>query len=300
MSDHNTYLTCKRETRYILWWLCHTSNAILQSIPKKNQNNEFENFVNTTGQVTTPNANEIAASTQRLGHSEYGPTGLGQLRLAELDLINDICYQAPLSAIDYTWLTMKFMRIFDAVEERLIGLRNPLYLQCILFDKNARMAQLQILIRREMPGHKECLEVLAKEMKKQSMGVEQSMAVLVQTRAAINNPPSDYSYPDEDTHLIIVVLRVLMENEVVPTLLNIKRWRRQAQSNHAVICEEGGYVQLTSALRSTMIEEMEPGGVEEIDDMEARLMDHQALVKKIVECKRWRMIMDGKVRDLLP
>ncbi|KAG9687711.1 hypothetical protein KCU95_g10868, partial [Aureobasidium melanogenum] len=123
----------------------------------------------------TPNANQIAASTQRLGHSEYGPTGLGQLLLAELDLINDICYQAPLSAIDYTWLTMKFMKIFDAVEERLIELRNPLYLQCILFDKNARMAQLQILVRREMPGHKECLEVLAKEMKKQSMTVEQFM-----------------------------------------------------------------------------------------------------------------------------
>ncbi|KAI4772177.1 hypothetical protein E4T52_12831 [Aureobasidium sp. EXF-3400] len=124
---------------------------------------------------STPNANEIAASTQRLGHSEYGPTGLGQLRLAELDLINDICYQAPLSAIDYTWLTMKFMKIFDAVEERLIEVRNPLYLQCILFHKSARMAQLQILIRREMPGHKECLEVLAKEMKKQSMSVEQFM-----------------------------------------------------------------------------------------------------------------------------
>ncbi|KAG9673218.1 hypothetical protein KCU99_g6374, partial [Aureobasidium melanogenum] len=110
----------------------------------------------------------------------------------------------------------------------------------------------------------------------------------------------DYSDPDPDTHLIMLVLRVLMENEVVPKLLDIKRWRRQARSNHAMICEEGGYVQLTSALRSTMIEEMEPEDVEEIDDMEAKLMDHQALVKQIAECKHWRMTMDGKLRDLLP
>ncbi|KAG9685704.1 hypothetical protein KCU95_g12157, partial [Aureobasidium melanogenum] len=123
----------------------------------------------------TPDANEFTASTQRLGHSEYGPTGLGQLRLAELDLINDISHQVPLSAIDYTWLTIKFMTIFDAVEARLFELRNPLFFQCIPYHKNGRMAQLQILIKREMPGHKECLEVLAEELKKQSMTVQQFM-----------------------------------------------------------------------------------------------------------------------------
>ncbi|KAH0346581.1 hypothetical protein KCU81_g3932, partial [Aureobasidium melanogenum] len=123
----------------------------------------------------TPDANEFTASTQRLGHSEYGPTGLGQLRLAELDLINDISHQVPLSAIDYTWLTIKFMTIFDAVEKRLFELRNPLFFQCIPYHKNGRMAQLQILIKREIPGHKECLEVLAHELKKQSMTVQQFM-----------------------------------------------------------------------------------------------------------------------------
>ncbi|KAH0164666.1 hypothetical protein KCU67_g5042, partial [Aureobasidium melanogenum] len=61
--------------------------------------------------------------------------GLGQLRLAELDLINDICYQAPLSAIDYTWLTMKFMKIFDAVEERLI---EPSFCSVALQGNNGR------------------------------------------------------------------------------------------------------------------------------------------------------------------
>lgn len=52
MSDHNTYLACKKQTRYLLWWLCHASNAILQSSPK-DQDNGFEAVVNSTGQVTT-------------------------------------------------------------------------------------------------------------------------------------------------------------------------------------------------------------------------------------------------------
>lgn len=52
MSDHNTYLACKKQTRYLLWWLCHTSNAVIQSSPK-NQNNKLEAAINTTGQVTT-------------------------------------------------------------------------------------------------------------------------------------------------------------------------------------------------------------------------------------------------------
>ncbi|CAD0085685.1 unnamed protein product [Aureobasidium mustum] len=105
----------------------------------------------------------------------------------------------------------------------------------------------------------------------------------------------DYNYfdPDPETQLIMLILRGLMETEV---------WRRQAQNDHAMNCEEGHYLQLTYALRSTMTEttndETTTEDVEEIDDIEARLMEHQASMKQIEECKHWRMTMDGKLREM--
>ncbi|KAI4731415.1 hypothetical protein E4T49_00622 [Aureobasidium sp. EXF-10728] len=125
------------------------------------------------GASSTPESSEIAASAQRLGHSEYGPNGLGQLVLAEWDIVNDVCSKIPLSAIDYTWVTMKFMTIFDAVEKRLTESRNPLYLQCIHLRK--RMNYLEALIQQGLSGHEECLTVLAAEMEKHPMSVEKSL-----------------------------------------------------------------------------------------------------------------------------
>ncbi|CAD0082371.1 unnamed protein product [Aureobasidium vineae] len=68
---------------------------------------------------STLDTSEITASSQRLGHSEYGPGGLRQLVLAEWDIVNDICDKIPLSGLDYMWITMKIMDIFEAVEKSL-------------------------------------------------------------------------------------------------------------------------------------------------------------------------------------
>ncbi|KAI4717302.1 hypothetical protein E4T48_06536 [Aureobasidium sp. EXF-10727] len=127
------------------------------------------------GASSTPEPDEIATSAQRLGHSEYGPNGLDQLVLAEWDVVSDVCAKAPISAIDYTWVTMKFMSIFDAVEKRLTELKNPLFLQCTPLRKALRMKYLDSLIYRQLPGHEECLEVLAEEIEKNPMSVEKSI-----------------------------------------------------------------------------------------------------------------------------
>ena len=50
MSDHNSYLAYKRDTKYLLYWAIHTSNAIIKSLPAP-ENGEAPD-INVTGQIT--------------------------------------------------------------------------------------------------------------------------------------------------------------------------------------------------------------------------------------------------------
>ncbi|KAG9588333.1 hypothetical protein KCU77_g8172, partial [Aureobasidium melanogenum] len=103
----------------------------------------------------------------------------------------------------------------------------------------------------------------------------------------------DYPTDDQDAKVLMAVMQSLVEGEAVPTLLSIKTWRRQAQEIHAMNCVEGNYLQLTSVVRSQMAENMETKVVEQVDDMEAELVKHQEVLKRIARCRRWRATMDG-------
>ncbi|KAH0382656.1 hypothetical protein KCU92_g6096, partial [Aureobasidium melanogenum] len=103
----------------------------------------------------------------------------------------------------------------------------------------------------------------------------------------------DYPADDQDIKVLMAIMQSLVEGEAVPTLLAIRPWRRQAQEVHAMNCKEGNYLQLTSVVRSQMTENMETESVELIQDMEAELVKHQEVLKRIARCKRWRATMDG-------
>ncbi|KAH0164664.1 hypothetical protein KCU67_g5044, partial [Aureobasidium melanogenum] len=103
----------------------------------------------------------------------------------------------------------------------------------------------------------------------------------------------DYPADDQDIKVLMAIMQSLVEGEAVPTLLAIRSWRRQAQEVHAMNCEEGNYLQLTSVVRSQMTENMETESVELIQDMEAELVKHQEVLEQIGRCKRWRATMDG-------
>ncbi|CAD0106596.1 unnamed protein product [Aureobasidium uvarum] len=62
----------------------------------------------------------------------------------------------------------------------------------------------------------------------------------------------DITY-DEEITLIMTVPEALIVTEVVPTLVGIKGWRRQAQSHYATTRQQGDYLKLTSVLRSKMV-----------------------------------------------
>ncbi|CAD0082245.1 unnamed protein product [Aureobasidium vineae] len=102
---------------------------------------------------------------------------------------------------------------------------------------------------------------------------------------------------DPEITLIMTVLETLMAMEVVPTLVDIRDWRRQAQIHYATTCQQGDCLQLTSGMRSRMIGYQQTACEEEGDDMEAKLISHGEVLKRIENCKHWRMILNGQLRN---
>ncbi|KAH0361422.1 hypothetical protein KCU65_g8723, partial [Aureobasidium melanogenum] len=103
----------------------------------------------------------------------------------------------------------------------------------------------------------------------------------------------DYPTDDPNVKELMAVMQSLVEVEAVFALLGIRSWRRQAQEIHAMYCEEGSYLQLTSLVRSQTYENIETKSVDQIEDMEAELMEYQEVLKQIARCKRWVTTLDG-------
>jgi hypothetical protein len=71
-------------------------------------------------------------------------------------------------------------------------------------------------------------------------------------------------------------------------LTEIKDWRRQAQNYHTNACQRGDYLLLTRSLRSTLNAAVETHSVEEINDTEDKLANHQKISSQIMKCKAFR------------
>ena len=103
---------------------------------------------------------------------------------------------------------------------------------------------------------------------------------------------------DPDITLVMRLMKGLMVQQVMPTLIDIKEWRRQAREHHAMACQQGGYLQLTSIVRSDVGESTETATVAEMDGVEAELVDREKALTQIEECKHWRMTFDGCLREI--
>ncbi|KAH0361416.1 hypothetical protein KCU65_g8725, partial [Aureobasidium melanogenum] len=117
----------------------------------------------------------LSASAKRVGHSEYGPWGVSQLILGEMDMVRDICSHRPISALDYMWITIKAIAIFDATIERLRLLRNPIYPHIIRSGKTWSSTILLAQVLNAKPGHEECMQIVMEELSKRDMSMAQAI-----------------------------------------------------------------------------------------------------------------------------
>lgn len=103
---------------------------------------------------------------------------------------------------------------------------------------------------------------------------------------------------DPDITFVLKLMKGLMVQHVTPTLVDIKNWRRQAREYHALSCQGGGYLQLTSIMRSEVVEDTQLATATDIDDVEAVLVKRDKALGRIEECKHWRMLFDGCLRKI--
>ncbi|KAG9685705.1 hypothetical protein KCU95_g12159, partial [Aureobasidium melanogenum] len=99
---------------------------------------------------------------------------------------------------------------------------------------------------------------------------------------------------DPDITLVLRLLRGLMVQHVMPTLIDITKWRRQARQHHEVFCQQGTYLETTSIMRSDAGGATEPATV---SDMETALADREQVMKQIEDCKHWRVLFDRVSRE---
>ncbi|THX29952.1 hypothetical protein D6D10_08772 [Aureobasidium pullulans] len=137
----------------------------------KSSREETKNFNTVFGKLNDHGS--LSASTQKYGHSEYGPGGKRLLILSERDMVQDICDRWPMSAMDYLWITMKIIGVFEAIEQQLAKVQNPLYLQCDWRRRSMARFFLVTKIAQKQPGYEECLEVVEKELNKENMRLTQ-------------------------------------------------------------------------------------------------------------------------------
>lgn len=117
----------------------------------------------------------LPASAKRAGDSDNGPWGVSQLVIAEADMVRDICSQNPISALDYMWITMKAIGIFDATVQRLKSLKNPIYPHIIRGGRRWASVILFGQVLNERPGHEECMQIVMDEFSKQDMSMTQAI-----------------------------------------------------------------------------------------------------------------------------
>lgn len=100
-------------------------------------------------------------SLQEPGGEMSGPN---LLDLLNMDLVNDICGDAPLSSLNYVWVLAQFMMLFLQIEEELGKLRNRLYVQAYETDPKWRTHKRVVLVCLALQQEDdECLRVMARE-----------------------------------------------------------------------------------------------------------------------------------------
>jgi hypothetical protein len=86
--------------------------------------------------------------------------------------------------------------------------------------------------------------------------------------------------------------------KITRSIAGIRHWRREAQDYHAIACQRGDYLLLTSSLRSDLAGAAEKDAMEIFDDVEDGLAKHQEVLSLINEHETLRIQETELLRKL--
>lgn len=97
--------------------------------------------------------------------------GSDLLEAMKLDIHADIAGNSPVSSLNYAWVTVRFMMLFDNIEEELRKRRNPVYLRAFETETAwRRLPRVGLVYMAMLEEDEECLRVMAKEFQNPRAG----------------------------------------------------------------------------------------------------------------------------------
>lgn len=118
------------------------------------------------------NASELSGRNQVTGGgAPLEVRGSDLLEAMKLDIHADIAGNSPVSSLNYAWVTVRFMMLFDNIEEELRKRRNAVYLKAFETETAwRRLPRVGLVYMAMLEEDEECLRVMAKEFQNPRAG----------------------------------------------------------------------------------------------------------------------------------
>lgn len=93
------------------------------------------------------------------------------LEAMKLDIHADIAGNSPVSSLNYAWVTVRFIMLFDKIEEELRKRRNPVYVRAFETESAwKRLPRVGLVYMAMLDEDEECLRVMAREFENPRAG----------------------------------------------------------------------------------------------------------------------------------
>lgn len=118
------------------------------------------------------NANELRSRNQVTGGgTPLEVRGSELLEAMKLDIHADIAGNSPVSSLNYAWVTVRFIMLFEKIEEELKKRSNPVYVKAFETESAwKRLPRVGLVYMAMLDEDEECLQVMAREFQNPRAG----------------------------------------------------------------------------------------------------------------------------------
>lgn len=97
--------------------------------------------------------------------------GSDLLDVMKMDIHADIAGKSPVSSINYAWVTVRFIMLFEKIETELKERRNPVYVRAFETEMARKyVPRVSLVYMAMLEEDEECFRVMAREFQNQRFG----------------------------------------------------------------------------------------------------------------------------------
>lgn len=146
--------------------------AALKGLRERQDVTQLMNHVRSQFPEGLSNASELRSRNQVTGGgAPLEVRGSELLEAMKLDIHADIAGNSPVSSLNYAWVTVRFIMLFENIEEELKKRRNPVYVRAFETESAwKRLPRVGLVYKAMLDEDEECLRVMAREFQNPRAG----------------------------------------------------------------------------------------------------------------------------------